>query len=261
MVDRSCNCRYKLDQMVRPISARPTSARSTSDVIQDQLLGLVTGGILVVDERLPAERELAQQLGISRTTLRDALRSLEQSGVLESRQGAGWFVRHSTDGLAQNLALHFRLQDITFGQLVEARRAIEPIIAALAAARRTEAEMDEIRGIFSVLLEEGDHERWVQSDYRFHATIARASHNPFFAIAVQPALTLLTSIRTEVVSRPGARNKSNREHAAVVKALESRDARAAELAMIQHLRLWTERGRGLFAATAQGLLSGLDASP
>ncbi len=198
---------------------------------------------MLVNDRLPAERGLAEMLGVSRAALREALRGLTEKGVLEARQGAGWFVHHKSDVVVRNLVLHFRLEDITLEQLAEARLALEPKIAAMAANRGTDKELDTLERCIESMSAAKDAQSFLHADTSFHEILARASHNLFFALAIKPIMTVLEETREGILKQPGARERIIEEHRRLGAAVRCRDSRAAERAMIGHLGSFIRAGQ------------------
>src|SRR5688572_4094295 len=141
---------------------------------------LIVGGMLKPGDRLPPERELAQQVGVSRPSVRAGLRSLAALGVLESRHGTGTFItagppRLSTSPLSLMAALHGFTRD----EMFEARRVLEASAAALAAERAEGENMalmaEEVTGMFASL---SDPQAFLVHDVRFHRAVASGSRNP-----------------------------------------------------------------------------------
>ena len=158
-----------------------SSAQRLSDVLAAQLETRILEGSLKPGERLPSERELAVQLGVSRPSLRAALQSLAAKGLLVTRHGGGTFVTDSmraafTDPWQQMLKDH---PDI-HGDMLEFRHMLEGQAAQLAAERATEADFERIRSCHEALeraFAERDLARCIQTDVEFHQAIAEASHN------------------------------------------------------------------------------------
>lgn len=220
----------------------PFQSVSASDAVRPRLLDWILARYAEGEDRLPPERVLAQQLQVSRTTLREALHSLSVHGVIVSRHGSGWYVREDVAPLVDGLAEHFRFREMSLEQLIEARRIIEPPIAALAAERRTPEDLAELERAYQSMLQVGtDLDRFEKLDQQFHRDLGAASQNPFFSLAVQPLLTLLREKRIGVLLGRGAREASNREHGAILHAVEHCDSQKAHAAMTNHLGAFIER--------------------
>ncbi|MCV7383925.1 FadR/GntR family transcriptional regulator [Mycolicibacter longobardus] len=155
------------------------TARRTGlvDQVIEQLRASVTGGEWPVDSRIPPEPELADALGVGRNTVREAVRALAHSGILEVRQGDGTYVRATSEvsGAVRRLC-GSELRDV-----LQVRRCLEVEGARLAAAARTEEDLTELQALLDRRdghQQQGRHEDFVRADTDFHLAVVRASHNP-----------------------------------------------------------------------------------
>lgn len=167
--------------------------RIFQDVV-DQIQHAILSGQLAPGEKLPPERELKETFGISRGTLREALRVLEQKGLVDIQLGAGGgtIVREITpDLVTDSLSLLLRNQQVPLNHLQEFRKDIESNIARLAAKRATKKEVAQLREILAQAKNSLDnHEGWeayVQADALFHMTLAQITDNPIYAF-IQTAI-------------------------------------------------------------------------
>ncbi len=166
---------------------RARQNRVYEDVVE-QIQAAILDGKIMLGERLPAERELCEQLHTSRGTVREALRILEQKGLIEIRLGAngGAYVQGAGSTLmAENLSMLLRSNDISLEHLEEFRAAIEGSAAYLAARRITPEGIDELRKLLtqaeSLFLQGLDQwDAFVRADEAIHQDIARASANPLY---------------------------------------------------------------------------------
>lgn len=154
----------------------PLIKRSLVDQALEQLRWRITEGKWAIGERLPTEPELSAELGISRNTVREAMRVLAFCGLIDIRQGDGSYLRSMTDPLGAMRAL----SHCTLGQAQETRQILEVEAVGLAAARRTE---DDLNGLHEALkasaeLYHGDLEAYISADLVFHARLVDAAHNP-----------------------------------------------------------------------------------
>jgi DNA-binding FadR family transcriptional regulator len=221
-----------------PVLDRPRSAVAG---VEQHLKELIRAGRLVAGDRLPAERELAGRLGVNRSTLRGALQSLADQGVLAGRHGSGWTVEAQGDVVASNLAVYLRLEDVSFRHLFDARRAVEPAIAAGAAENRTEDQVAAMRACIAAMRAAAGSDSYVQADSDFHALIAAASGNPVFTLLITPALNLLGDVRRRIAGRPGVIAASHGEHEMILAAIERGDPDAARDAMLAHITGFASR--------------------
>lgn len=188
-------------------------------------------------DRLPPERELAEKFVVSRTSVREALRALESLGLIDIRPGEGTFVREvSLDALIGPLALVMTSQREAIGELFEARRVLEPAIAALAASRATPDEVQEMERILEDQAREiAEGRTGLAQDAAFHAAIGTAAHNRAITRLVHAIMDLLTQSREESINTPGRPTRSHQDHRRIVQAIARRNSAAARQAMLDHL--------------------------
>jgi DNA-binding FadR family transcriptional regulator len=212
--------------------------------ISDAILARLATGEFPVGSRLPTERKLADAYGVSRASVREAVVALEMIGVLELRKGSGiYVVSLGTDQEVETL-------DIGAFELLEARRGIESEVAALAAVRRSDHDLDELKRLIAVM-RDPDVSISEQADRDFHFTLAGATGNR----AMTSVVTDLWAMRERCLlartihqrARGGGEDRRAAEHDAVFAAVEARDADAARAAMrvhleavIEHLLVMTE---------------------
>jgi GntR family transcriptional regulator, transcriptional repressor for pyruvate dehydrogenase complex len=212
------------------------STRIYEEIVRQVRL-LISDGRLKSGDRLPPERDLAEQFRVSRTSVREALRALESRGLVEIRAGEGAFVRDiSVDALVEPLALVILPHREGVGELFEARRLLEPAIAALAARRATPDEIGEMERILDEQAREVARGRTgVAQDSAFHAALANSAHNRAISRIVNALMDLLTQSREESLQTPGRPQRSHRDHRRILEAVRRRDEVAAHRAVIDHL--------------------------
>lgn len=203
----------------------------------EQLITYVVGGDWKAGDRIPPERELCQQLGIARTSLREALKAMELIGMLESRVGDGTFVCDRSEFLSRPLLWaftgtdHHELRDI-----MEAREFIERDLAGLAAERGSDLEIEQI-GIaverMRDCLRRG--ESIFDADSAFHLAIAEAAHNEVLRNAVQLLRNLMRQWIVLKYLIPDVPNNVLKQHEAIFRAIRERNSQAARAAMWKHL--------------------------
>ena len=192
--------------------------------------------------KLPGERELAQQIGVSRPILREALRSLAERGLIEVSPGRGAFTRMPGPAdLARPLDSLFRRQQATPRQLVEARLMLECQTATLAAERAEPGELRRMRAVLEQLDQSSGPLEKAGFDITFHTLLARAAHNP----VIEAMFASITPLTYELMIRSLADPKVSAEgaplHHDLLHALERRDQTQARAVMSQHLSLALER--------------------
>ncbi|GAA1059964.1 FadR/GntR family transcriptional regulator [Agromyces bracchium] len=217
---------------------------SRSNVVIDGIRQMITSGELVAGSRLPVERELGARLGVSRGPLREGVRALVVLGVLETRQGDGTYVTSLEPGqLLEPLGMLAELQSPENSvHLLGVRRVLEPEAAAHAALRISDDELAEARRILDrgeAILAAGDDidlEGTIDVDTEFHRLIANASGNPAFAALIDALVGRTARARLwRAIHQHGAVHDTQREHRAILDALEAHDPDRARIRMSVHV--------------------------
>ncbi len=208
----------------------------SEDIVQ-RLLTLIRERELHPGEKLPPERELAGLMGVSRPSLREALRALSIMNVLEIRQGDGAYVSSLEPNLLMaHLDFVFALTDSTFLELFEARKILEPGIVAMAATRINAVELAQLEACYHQSLDHlEDRAKFVAADITLHDLIAQAAKNSILERFMAGLRQLGQVSRQRTVERPGVPQQSVQDHRAIIDALHERDPLAASQAMRRHL--------------------------
>ena len=194
-------------------------------------------------DKLPPERSLASTFGVSRNSVRTAIRTLAEQGVLESRHGDGTYVCSSeTDFLEKALLSAVDSECAIFDEVMEFRRIMEPAIARLAARRRTLEQLNELKIIVCdqqrrLLMEKGDGDL----DARFHQCLARCTGNSLLATTMQRLNTVYPPGRTADLRSEEWRQFSISSHLRIIDAVERQDEEACEQELRHHLGTVSER--------------------
>jgi GntR family transcriptional repressor for pyruvate dehydrogenase complex len=220
--------------MYTPVQATKVFAQIAEQIEQQILRGDLQSG-----DRLPTERELAEQFHASRTAVREAMKTLAQKGLVDMRPGRGTIVIDGTSqalgasfGLMMRVGQHDRGQD-----LVEVREILEPEIAALAAARATETDISELRAAVAVMdLHLEDANAFITADNHFHRVLARATQNALILILIEPIMVLLAEQRKQIFTVAGGSQRGQVHHKELLDAIACHDPEAARAAMHAHLR-------------------------
>lgn len=222
-------------------SPDPESSRNgpTAEQVVEQIRALITSGQLHPGDRLPAERELAKQLGISRPSIRAGLRMLVARGVLKARHGSGTYVADGPPSLdSDQLSLLAELHGLTFDQMFEARRVLEVQVAGLAAERATAENLaaisEEVAEMYATL---DNPQQYLIHDIRFHRAIAAASANPILATLVEMVSAVMYDRRRETIGRAHDFKESVEMHQRIYRAIRSRKPEEARATMHEHLAL------------------------
>jgi DNA-binding FadR family transcriptional regulator len=205
--------------------------------IADQIHALIAGGEYTPGSRLPPERMLAKQLGVSRPSVREALIALEVEGMLDVRVGSGIYVTQPGERGG-----HEAIEDATGPfEVISARGLIEGECAALAAKNASTGQIRAIRDAHAGMIKESKkHYNPLEADRLFHVRIAEASGNSALVLVVQTLWDqrigpLYRSLERKL-EYPRMAAETLREHQAIVAAIVRRDARAARAAMRQHMK-------------------------
>jgi GntR family transcriptional regulator, transcriptional repressor for pyruvate dehydrogenase complex len=202
-----------------------------------QIERLISEGSLKPGDKLPSERELAEMFQVSRTSLRDGIRHLELLGLLEARHGKGTIVRDvSADSLVNPLASMLVRKRQLVAELLDVRKMLEPPLAARAA---TNASPEEIVDLENILRRQGAKVRRgelaIEEDSEFHYNIARAAKNSVVMKVLDVLIDLLRKTRERSLQVGGRLRRSFAGHRQILRAIQRRDASAAETAMRHHL--------------------------
>ena len=231
-----------------PMFSRVSVDRA-SQVIVEQIRLLVRNGRLKPGDRLPSERDLCERFGVSRVTMREALRVLEASGIVQIRVGArgGAFVTTPTsDRLGEGLADLISLSPITASDATEARMVFELGILPLVIERATEKDIDELDELVrsgEKALKDGTYT--MSDSAAFHVRIAACTHNPAIEMIVQSFHgPLLMSLQEAQTAAPLMGRRGVREHREYVDAIRARDVEAARTVMTAHLKRTASRVKG-----------------
>jgi GntR family transcriptional repressor for pyruvate dehydrogenase complex len=216
------------------------SVERISHVIVEQVKLLIRDGKLVQADRLPSERELSQRFGVSRVTVREALRVLESSGLVEIRVGSrgGAFVTSpSAERLGEGLADLLTLSTLTPSDVTEARMVIETAILPLVVERATQQDIADLARLVAEGREALERNEYtMQLSAVFHISVSRCAHNPAIETLVQSFHgPMLMSLRQAQVAAPLMGHQGTEEHSAIVEAIARRDADAAVAVMRVHL--------------------------
>ena len=224
-------------------SEAPPTARARDSVATEQVIthvrSLIEKGVLRPGNRLASERELAQRMGVSRTSVRAGLRSLQAMGVVQTRQGAGTFITAGPPTLvSEPLRLIASMHGLSLGGLFEVRRVLEAGTASLAAERATAEQIatisDEVTGMYSAL---HDPQLFLDYDLRFHRAVAAAANNPMLGAITEAVSALFFEERRATIERAHNLTETAEMHRKIYQAIRAGDQDAARAAMEEHVQL------------------------
>ncbi len=217
----------------------PLDRMTATEAVAQRLIGLINDGFVRPGDRLPPEREMALRLGVGRTTVREALKLLQLSGLLEARRGDGTYLRQDYSSfVARQLEWPALLSAQDVEEIYEVREALEVKTAALAAVRATAEEIERI-AIYRRQreLDDRDVDGITDVDLGFHQAIAAASHNALLTRLMLAQQNLLRQYIRLSNERTNDQRTTYQEHEAVYEAIAARDAQAAARAMTNHLTM------------------------
>lgn len=238
----------------KPVEMSPVEgARSGSSIdLTQRLLAYLAQADVVPGQRLPGERVLAEQMGVGRNVLREALKLLTVLGFLEVRQGDGTFLTNRTSNLLPRIVeWGLFLGDHSIDVLIEARSTLEVSLAGMAARKATPEDLIGIEQLFGFMAEaasDGDIELFTSADIRFHLAIAKASGNPVLEGVLVNVRSLMQTWTKKVLHGHVDLNDSLNLHLPILTALKNRDPIAAQYAMEAHM---VEAVRNLRYVTGQ----------
>lgn len=205
----------------------------------------IRSGELRIGGKLPAERELSEILGISRNSVREAIRTLDNMGVISSHQGAGNFLTGNFENnLVESLSMMFLLNQIDYKQVSELRRALEMEALMLAIDNITDEEIQSLVKIMS-LLETGTEANNVVLDKKMHYNIALASKNTLIINILQALSEVLdkfiVDLRREILSQDDSRKVLMEAHNGMLESLITRDKNLAYESINKHFSIIDEK--------------------
>jgi len=216
----------------------PIDRVGATELVVQRIKQLLENGALKAGSRLPNERELAGMLGISRPTLRTALKALSVMGVISAKPGAGTFIADSSPEIF-NHPLHFMtlINNTGVGDIFQARLIIEPGLAEVAAKKLSDGHLAAMAKEIAAMRESlDDVEKFFKHDLRFHQTISRAAGNKLMSGIMDTILQLLFQLRQQKRRREFELQGALAWHERIYRALERHDGKRAKELMFSHLR-------------------------
>ena len=226
-----------------PVSGKPLYRAVKTSRLYEQIVQQVEDSILKGQlkpgDQLPAERDLAQRFGVSRTAVREAVKTLREKGLVEAYSGRGTFVTNGTSqSIRQSLDLMIRINPLEgSANLAELRLVLEPDIAALAASRIEEQLLATMREAVAAMDRSlHDPDAYVEADLDFHLALAEAAGNSLILSLLDSIVGLLREQRSRIFNVVGGPERGQYHHKRILAAVEQRDPDAARDAMRAHLQ-------------------------
>jgi GntR family transcriptional repressor for pyruvate dehydrogenase complex len=213
------------------------SSRLYEQIVQ-QIEESIQKGELTEGSQLPAERELALQFGVSRTAVREAIKALQEKGLVDAFPGRGTFVTNGTsNSMRRSLDRIIKTGDRDgSAYLVEVREILEPEIAALAASRADDEDLEVMREAVETMdSADPNSDAFVEADLDFHLALAEAAANPIVLSLIDSIVGLLREQRVSISHVEGSPQRGQHYHRSILEAIEQHDPQAAKAAMQAHL--------------------------
>jgi GntR family transcriptional repressor for pyruvate dehydrogenase complex len=224
-----------------PVAREP----SLTSRVTSELESLILKNQLHPGDRLPAVQELADQFGVSRTVIREAIGALAAKGLLEVRHGSRTTVRSpSAEAVQQSMALYLRAgqADLDQTKIDQVRRVLEVEIAGIAAEQRTEEDLaslttllDEMTIIHATGESPTTRDHFVVNDVKFHAALAQATHNELFVLLLNAIADIMLKVRHLAFSVPGSIDHAMAAHRAIFEKIRAGNPEGARQSMRLHL--------------------------
>lgn len=211
-----------------------------SEQIASEVEEAIISGVYRAGSTLPSEQRLAVQFGVSRNVVREAFKFLKERGLIDIQNGSGAYVCEPNAGAASDaLFRYIRLTGAheSIEGLYEARRILEGNNARLAAERADTGNLEILKDCLARMKAalDGSIEKWSDADLAFHLGIARATHNPFLSILLEPLVDQLREVIAEGYLVPGATQKGLQAHLQIFDCIKKRNAEGAYQAIMEHL--------------------------
>lgn len=222
----------------KPVYKAVRTSRLYEQIVQ-QIEDSILKGVLKPGDQLPAERELAQQFGVSRTAVREAVKALREKGLVEAYSGKGTFITNGTShAIRQSLDFMIRIgQSEGATHLAELRLVLEPEIAALGAGRIEDQLLATMREAVATMERSShDPDAYIEADLDFHLALAEAAGNPLILSLLDSIVGLLREQRMKIFQVDGGPQRGQYHHKRILAAVERHDPDAAREMMREHLR-------------------------
>jgi len=223
------------------------ASRLYEQIVQ-QIEASILNGELGEGSQLPAERDLAKQFGVSRTAVREAIKALQEKGLVDAFPGRGTFVTNgNSNSMRRSLDRIIKSGEPDgLAYLAEVREILEPEIAALAAVRATDQDLAAMREALDVMESaRQDSDAFIEADLDFHLALAEAAANPIVLSLIDSIVGLLREQRSRIFSIGGGPERGQHHHKRILEAIGRHDPQGARAAMQAHLSQVREDSRNI----------------
>jgi GntR family transcriptional repressor for pyruvate dehydrogenase complex len=219
----------ELDSLYTAIGQR----KRLSEGVVSQITELILSRQLQPGDRLPSEHRLVEELGVSRSVVREGIKALEERGLVEVKHGSGTFVRRPTSEMvSDSFSLFLRTRIARYSKLMEVRGILDVEIAGLLAERATEEDLGRLRESIGRMWEVLDSpQEFAEEDVAFHMAFYAAMKNEVLLMIMQPIMELLSEAMSMTFEAPGSPESSLRRHEKLVQRIEAGDSEGAREAM------------------------------
>jgi GntR family transcriptional repressor for pyruvate dehydrogenase complex len=234
----------KESKSMKSLPVKPIQTQSIPEAIIHEIMSLIESGQISRGSKLPAERELAKNLKVSRPSLRVAIRALSLLGILENRQGDGTYLSNSDKWPIEPFSIMLSVKKGALLNIFEARESIENSCAGFAAIRRDEEDLYELKKALDNMHSNFNNpDKYIQHDLDFHKAVIFASKNSVFVDLMEKIYKLLVNSRDNHRKYPSElyRDKNFQQHETIFKSIKDSDAQKATKAMAYHMRHIKER--------------------
>lgn len=229
-----------------PLPAR----RRLSDEVSRQIQELIRNGTVQPGQRLPPERDLADRFNVSRTVIREAVRSLAAKGLVQVSAGSGATISVPDTSVVSEsigLILQLRVRENLLQQLFEVRRLLEAEIARLAAERRSDDDIEALEDLYQQMEACDDVEAYAALDVAFHESLARATQNEIYPILLDSIVDIMLEIRRIALTNPVIMRNAQEHHGQILETVAQGDGEAARGVMLDHLDDGEKQMRAILA--------------
>lgn len=218
--------------------------QSLTEQVATQIQQLIIDGGYAPGDRIPTERELCEQLSVSRTVIREGIKALQERGLVRVVPGSGTYIsKVEGNHVSRSISLFFRGNNYAFRDLLEIRKSLEVEIAGLAALRATESEIQDLESavhkmrtlLEDVPLSTDSLEEFAQADLQFHQSLARASHNSLLPLLLTPITDLVLEFSREASTELGAPENAVHFHQEILECVRKRDSATSRDVMRAHI--------------------------
>ncbi|MDB5847563.1 MAG: bacterial regulatory s, gntR family protein [Rhodoferax sp.] len=215
------------------------------DMLAARLRNQILSGVYLAGAQLPSERELVEQTGISRNAVREGLRILEAEGLVQTRLGryGGSFVCQPSDEMfSRYLRIYSASHNISLQSLVEARQALEPQVAMLAASNRTDADLTALRRSLTELEQADEPAPFLEKNMQWHHVVADASQNKLLKVFLTSLSRLINNVSgVEEFASANVRKETGHVYGRILQAIQEQDVAAAGRRMTRHVQAYSQQ--------------------